>query len=253
MQCDRRVLGASQVLQVGRIVIYVLVPGAWAGGWVWDAIAVRLCRLGHAVHQMTLPGLEKGECAEKVHLNTHVNAVMDYLVSHELNDVVLVGHSYSGIVVGQVSARLQHRVAHCVFIEAFLPVAGKSMLEVSGLDVTHEKQLIDDNGGLWPAPTLEELKSQPGLSDEWVNLLLTRQKGHPGKTVTEPAVMVGSLDDLSATFISDAGWLNSSPEADLVAALRKQDSWRFKTVNGGHWPMLTLPGEITMLLDELGT
>jgi len=231
--------------------IYVFVPGAWAGGWIWDGIAARLRQSGHVVHQLTLPGLEDGESAGQVHLSTHVNAVMDYLQSHELNDVVLVGHSYSGIVVGQVSARLQHRVAHCVFIEAFLPVDGKSMLEVSGLDVADEKQLIDDNGGLWPAPTREELKSQPHLSDEWVDLLVTRQQGHPGKTVTEPAVMAAPLKNLRATFISEAGWLRSSEEADLVERLRERGCWRFEAISGGHWPMLVVPDELTVILLEL--
>lgn len=189
--------------------IYVLIPGAWAGGWVWDAVATRLRRSGHSVHQLTLPGLGNGEDAAKVHLTTHVNAVIDYLESCKLKDVILVGHSYSGIVVGQVSTRLQHRVAHSVFIEAFLPVDGKSLLEVSGLDVAHEKRLIDDNGGLWPAPTLEELRSQPHLSDELIDLLASKQKDHPGKTVTEPAAIAAPLANLDATFISEAGWLLS--------------------------------------------
>jgi pimeloyl-ACP methyl ester carboxylesterase len=233
--------------------IYILIPGEWAGGWVWDSIAARLRRSGQSVHQLTLPGLENGEDAGEVHLTTHVNAVIDYLESRELNDVVLVGHSYSGIVVGQVSSRLQNRVAHSVFIEAFLPVDGKSLLEVSGLDVAHEKGLIDENGGLWPAPTLEELKSQPHLSDELVKLLVLKLKDHPGKTVTDPAAIVAPLANLRSTFISDDGWLNSSREADLVQTLQKTDNWSFKTIEGGHWPMLTIPDELATLLRGLST
>jgi pimeloyl-ACP methyl ester carboxylesterase len=233
--------------------IYVLIPGAWAGGWIWDAIATRLRQSGQPVHQLTLPGLGNGEDGGKVHLTTHVNAVIDYLESRELKDVVLVGHSYSGIVVGQVSSRLQNRVAHSVFIEAFLPVDGKSLLEVSGLDVAHEKRLIEGNGGLWPAPTLEELKSQPHLTNELVKLLASKHKDHPGKTVTDSAAIAAPLANLRSTFISDAGWLSSSREADLIQTLQKNDNWSFIIIEGGHWPMLTIPDELARLLRGLST
>lgn len=233
--------------------VYVLIPGAWAGGWVWDEVAAKLRYAGHSVHQPTLSGLGDSEDARKVSLTTHVNSVIDYLESGKLNDVVLAGHSYSGIVVGQVSARLQHRVAHTVFIEAFLPVNGKSLLEVSGLDIAHEKQLIEDCGGLWPAPTQEELKSQPYLSDELIALLVSKQKGHPGRTVTEPAVMAEPLGNLRATFISEAGWLQSSGEADVVQELRRNDHWDFREIDGGHWPMLTKPDELAALMQGLRT
>lgn len=125
--------------------------------------------------------------------------------------------------------------------EAFLSVEGKSLLEVSGLDVAHEKRLIDDNGGLWPAPTLEELKGQPHLSDELIALLASKHKDHPGRTVTEPAAMAAPLGNLHATFISEAGWLSSSEEAELVETLRENHNWTFKAIDGGHWPMLTMP------------
>lgn len=233
--------------------IYILVPGAWAGSWVWDTIAAKLRQYGHSVHQLTLPGLSDGEDVGNVTLTTHVNAVIDYLESHKLNDVVLVGHSYSGIIVGQVSALLQDRVAHSVFIEAFLPVDGKSLLEVSGLDVAHEKRLIDDNGGLWPAPTLKELRGQPHLSDELIDLLASKHKDHPGRTVTEQAAMAAPLGNLHATFISEAGWLSSSEEADLVETLRTNHNWTFKAIDGGHWPMLSMPEKLAALLHNLRT
>jgi pimeloyl-ACP methyl ester carboxylesterase len=232
---------------------YVLIPGAWAGGWVWDAVATGLRQSGHVVHQLTLPGLDDQNGAEKVRLATHVDAVTRYIGSQNLRDVVLVGHSYSGIVVGQVAARHQQRVAHCVFIEGFLPVDGKSLLDVSGLDVVHEKRLINRNGGLWPAPTREELEGQSHLSVELIDLLAAKQKGHPGRTVMDQAKLSVPLTMLRATFISEEGWLRSSREADLVESLRNHDNWDFQEIEGGHWPMLTIPDEISALLHGIRT
>jgi pimeloyl-ACP methyl ester carboxylesterase len=232
---------------------YVLIPGAWAGGWVWDEIAPRLRQHGHVVHPLTLPGLNDQSDPKKVRLATHVDAVTRCIESHNLRDVVLVGHSYSGIVVGQVATRHPQYVAHSVFIEGFLPVDGKSLLDVSGLDVGHEKRLIDENEGLWPAPTREELEGQPHLTVELIDLLATKQKGHPGRTVTDKATVAGPLTKLRATFISEAGWLSSSREADLVETLRHQRNWDFKVIDGGHWPMLTIPDELSALLDGIRT
>lgn len=232
---------------------YVLIPGAWAGGWVWDAVATRLRQAGDVVHALTLPGLDDEDDAEKVRLATHVDAVTRYLKSNNLRDVVLVGHSYSGIVVAQVAAKEQKRVAHSVFIEGFLPVDGKSLLDVSGLDVDHEKRLIDENGGLWPAPSREELEGQPHLSVELIALLAANQMGHPGRTVTDQAMLAGPLTMFRATFISEEGWLSSSREADLVETLQDHENWDFKVIEGGHWPMLTIPDELAALLHGIRT
>lgn len=232
---------------------YVLIPGAWAGGWVWDAVATRLRLLGHFAHQLTLPGLGDEGDAKKVRLADHVDFVKAFLESNNLEDVILVGHSYSGIVVGQVSSMDEQRVSHSVFIEPFLPVDRQSLLDVSGLDVAHEKSLIDENGGLWPAPTREELEGQPRLSVDLIDLLVAKQRDHPGKTVTDKAKLARHLTMLRATFISELGWLDSSRQADLVKTLRASENWDFKVVKGGHWPMLTIPDELTALLHGVRT
>ncbi|MBK1707401.1 alpha/beta fold hydrolase [Halochromatium glycolicum] len=232
---------------------YVLIPGAWAGRWIWDAVATKLRQFGHTVYQLTLPGLGRDEDPREIDLSTHVSAVIDFLESSDLKGVILVGHSYSGIIVGQVSTRMQQRVAHSIFIEAFLPVDGKSLLEVSGLDLAHEEGVIEENEGYWPAPTLEELKGQPHLSEELTRLLVSKQKHHPGKTVTDQATLARPLTMLRATFISEQGWLSSSPEADLIETLRNHGNWDFRTIEGGHWPMLTIPNELSTLLHEVCT
>jgi hypothetical protein len=74
-----------------------------------------------------------------------------------------------------------------------------------------------------------------------------------GKTFTDPAAIAAPLANLRSTFISDDGWLSSSREADLVQTLQKHDNWSFKSIDGGHWPMLTIPDELATLLRGLST
>jgi pimeloyl-ACP methyl ester carboxylesterase len=118
--------------------VYVLVPGAWAADWIWDETASRLRGFGHTVHALTLSGLGGTGDAADVDLSTHVQDVLDHIRAHDLDRVVLVGHSYAGVVVGQVAASAPDLVAHTVYVNAFLPVEGRSLLEVSGLDEEHE-------------------------------------------------------------------------------------------------------------------
>lgn len=211
---------------------FVLVPGAWAGGWLWDEVAKHLESRAHKVHSLTLSGMGDKTKSETVGLATHVEDVGSYICHNGIKSAVLVGHSHSGIVVGQVASRARVDICHSIFVEAFLPVSGRSLLEVSGLSVEEEKAAI-------------------------VNLLASRQKPHPGNTVTEPASLERPLSELSATFIAHNGWLSNSRETDLIEQLKKSRSWQFLELDGGHWPMLSVPRalseEILLGLSEAQT
>jgi pimeloyl-ACP methyl ester carboxylesterase len=148
--------------EVGSSMHFVLVPGAWMGEWAWSEVASCLRRKGHGVDAITLTGLHDGDEAAVVRLAAHVQDVLDHLRTNGLRDVVLVGHSYSGVVVGQVAALVPGLVARTIYVEAFLPVDGRSLLEVSGLDVEHERRLIVENAGLWPPPTGRSCGSSRG-------------------------------------------------------------------------------------------
>jgi pimeloyl-ACP methyl ester carboxylesterase len=222
--------------------VYVLVPGAWAADWIWDETAARLRAFGHTVHALTLSGLGGTDGAASVDLSIHVQDVLDHIRARGLDRVVLVGHSYAGVVVGQVAASAPDLVAHTVYVNAFLPVEGKSLLEVSGLDEELERRLIEGNAGLWPAPELEELRQQVSLAVGQAEHLAARLVGHPGRSVTAPAAMARPLSTLRSTYIAERGW--GSAQAGLLRALSAEPTWNFVTMGGGHWPMLTVPDDL---------
>src|SRR5581483_5725011 len=106
---------------------FVLVPGAWLGGWVFSPVATGLRERGHAVHPLSLPGLAERSFMTDAGLADHVADVRAELSG--LSDVILVGHSYAGIVVGQAAALEPERVLVTVFLDANLPVDGMSMTD----------------------------------------------------------------------------------------------------------------------------
>src|SRR3954453_21148411 len=101
---------------------FVLVHGAWHGGWCWRRVAPLLRVAGHAVYTPTLTGL--GERAHlltrEVGLETHIRDTVNVLECEELNDVILVGHSYGGIVITGTAERAPERVGHLVYLDAMV-------------------------------------------------------------------------------------------------------------------------------------
>ena len=229
---------------------FVLIPGAWMGAWAWEPVIAGLRALGHRVHPVTLSGLDKGDAdVSEVGLETHVGDVLRVLEEKDLRDVIVVGHSYSGIVAGQVADRAPDRVAHTVFVDAFLPHDGRSMLDAFP-EQGREEELaqIAENGGRWPAPDLAGAADGHGLTGEQARWLVHRLVGHPGRTVSEPAVLERPLGEMRATFIAC-----SFEISDDVQAMCGEPSWIFRRLRTGHWPMVSAPEELVALLTEVAS
>ncbi|MEP7324817.1 MAG: alpha/beta fold hydrolase [Gemmatimonadota bacterium] len=109
---------------------YVLVHGAWGGGWDWRAVDSMLTLRGHRVVRVTLTG--QGERAHlgspNIGLSTHIDDVVNTILWENLHDVVLVGHSYGGMVITGVVDRIPDRIRRVVYLDAFLPDSGESVM-----------------------------------------------------------------------------------------------------------------------------
>lgn len=111
--------------------------------------------------------------------------------------------------------------------------------------------MIVANAGLWPPPTPEELRRQGSLSAEQAEQLASRVVGHPGRTVTDPAVLPRPLSSLKSAFIAGPAWLTGFREAALLESLRGAPERTFVTLEGGHWRMLTAPEELATRLHDV--
>src|SRR5215468_1392634 len=106
---------------------FVLTAGARLGAWAWDEVVPYLRAAGHGAHPLTLSGLadKRGVPAGQ---QTHVQDIVHEVEGHDLRDVVLVGHSYSGIPVGQAAERIGDRLAHVVFVDSSIPANGEAFV-----------------------------------------------------------------------------------------------------------------------------
>ncbi|MEU3872293.1 MULTISPECIES: alpha/beta fold hydrolase [Streptomyces] len=224
---------------------FVLVAGARLGAWAWDEVVPHLRAAGHGAHPLTLSGL-----AEKQGLpagqQTHVQDIVDEVEGKDLREVVLVGHSYAGIPVGQAAQRIGDRLARVVFVDSDVPADGESFLSGWPEGAEEVRASIAGNGGFWPVVPAAYYVGQ-GLTDEQIARIVDGSTPHPGTTLTEPAVLARPLGDLPATYVK---CLLDGPEpGDAVAeVLSTGEDWRLVEMDTGHWPMFSRPRELAQIL-----
>lgn len=231
---------------------FVLVHGGGHGGWCWNAVADRLRQLGHHVVAPTLSGLAERQdlLSPAITLDTHVNDVVARLVEGGLSDVILVGHSYGGMVITGVADRMPDQVRRLVYLDAAIPENGESLLDVSpGLAAFRDVREVDGVAlGLWPNEAV--MQGIYGLrSPELVAHAMQHLTAHPWKTVEAPLHFRNSdrLTAIPRTIVNCAETLARRP-----AALRHR--WSngdcVRTVEAAHDLMLTDPDLVVrMMLD----
>ncbi|MEU8379511.1 alpha/beta hydrolase [Streptosporangium sp. NPDC048865] len=223
---------------------FVLVAGARLGAWAWDEVVPHLRAAGQGVHPLTLSGLAD-RAGVPAGQQTHVQDIVDEVEGRDLRDVVLVGHSYSGIPVGQAAERIGDRLAHVVFVDSSLPADGEAFVSAWPDGGAAVRAAIAANGGFWPLAPAAHYDGQD-LTDEQIARILDGSTPHPGATLTEPAVLSRPLDELPATYVQCllAGAGSGDDEVELLAGR----NWRLVKMDTGHWPMFSRPRELARIL-----
>lgn len=217
---------------------YVLVHGAWHGGWCWDAVAQQLEALGHEVTAPDLGGLGRrmDEDLAAVRLATHV-ADITAILEESPEPVVLVGHSYAGMVVTEAAAIVPEKVAKLIVLDGFVPEQGEKAIDLlPPRPAGHYREAAEATHGRSIAP---RPMANLGVTDEAVIRETTpRLTPHPAATYFEAARHGASSVPIPAEFILCAGW--SSP---FVASEQRaqQLGWTVRPINGDHEVMLTDP------------
>jgi pimeloyl-ACP methyl ester carboxylesterase len=245
---------------------YVLVAGAWLGGWSWGPVAARLRGNGHDVHPATLTGLgDRSHLATpQVDLDTYIADVVNLVEVEDLRDVVLVGHSYGGHVATGVADRIPERISLLAYLDTGPSPDGTAFMD---LQEPAAKELIErlanTGGDGWriPMPAWEELEGVMGASLEGLGPeQRTRMRAHaaaqPLRTWTQPlSLKHPARDELAKLLITCSIPLAQVREmiaaghpwfADLAGP-----QWSFRELPTGHWPMFSVPDALAELLHDL--
>jgi pimeloyl-ACP methyl ester carboxylesterase len=219
---------------------YVIVHGAWGGGWAFKEVERLLRADGHTVYRPTLTGQ-----GEKVHLattnidlTTHITDIVNVILWEDLHDIVLVGHSYGGMVITGVADRVPERIKHVVYLDAFVPENGEcanKIREHTGID----RPIV--NGFVIPT---------------WIkgNEAIPHDVPHPAKTFSQPIALTNQAAAriLPTTFILTVE-KNKKPEQDDFYKFyqrAKSNGWNVVIMEGDHNIQWSKPKELVSLLEQ---
>jgi pimeloyl-ACP methyl ester carboxylesterase len=231
------------------VATFVLVHGAWSGSWGYTKVARMMRAQGHEVWAPSLTGLgERSHLASPgITLGTHIQDVVNVFEYEELKDVILVGHSYGGMVITGVSGRVADRIRTLVYLDAFLPENGQSCWDLAG-----EQGRNFYIEGQRATPGLISPMGIAAVPDNAEAAQTRRRKLdlHPLLTLTEPVSLDGSETRIrNRTYILATKGPGFQRFYDKV---KDDQAWKAKTIATGHVVMMEDPeGLVRLLLEEV--
>jgi len=220
-----------------KAITFLLVHGAWHGGWCWQRVVDILVKRGHTVHAPTLSGVGERShlSSERINLSTHVLDIVNEVKWKDLDKIVLCGHSYGGMVITGAVERIHERVASIVYLDAFVPQNGQSLNDIAG--VARPDGMV--------APITAEQFNVNAADRAWVNAKMTPQSG---ACFSERLAVTGVLNEVPRKAYVKAR-VGSSPHFTAnYDRLSKDGSWQTYEVDCGHDVMIDKPQELADIL-----
>jgi pimeloyl-ACP methyl ester carboxylesterase len=228
---------------------FVLVHGAWHGGWCWTRLVPFLQVAGHRTLAITLTGLGDRShlISPSVDLDTHVTDVVSMLEMDDLDDVVLVGHSYGGMVVCGAAERAWRRIKRLVYLDALVPRHGQSGFDLNSPQFREklEEEARQKGDGYKIMPMVDILGITGAEDLEWVR---ARLRPHPIGTFRQPVEAPTFASSIPSTFI-----LCKQFGFHATADRCRQSGWPVLEIDCGHDAMVVKPRELSELLVEAGS
>ena len=238
---------------------FVLVHGAWHGGWCWQKVIPFLEEAGHEVYAPTLTGLAEraSELSPDVGLDTHIQDIVGLLQEKNLHGVILVGHSYGGMVITGVVDAVPERIAHLVYLDTFVPRDGESMVDVSPFLVIYLLQTSTGPRDGWRVDSQGTYGVTTEPDRSWVLSKVTPQ---PLKTLEQPLHLknpaIVSAKPRTHIECTGGGFFFSLMQHIADVAIPRalpptEAGWRLRQLPTGHDAMITMPRELADLLLEV--
>lgn len=231
--------------------VFVLVHGAWHGGWCWQKVSADLRAKGSIVYTPTLSGLgeHKNTLNRNIDLNTHIDDIVNLIIMEDLQNVILVGHSYAGTVIAGVADRIPERLSKLVFLDALIIRNGQSALSEQPKDnqAYMIKAAEKDSGLSIPIWTADAFGVTDPKDIKWVN---ERLAPHPYKTFTQQLVLNHPYGNhLPLIYI---GCTNPilPPIKRFIEETKNDKNWQYYALNTGHDAMITTPDALAALFES---
>lgn len=226
--------------------VFVLIHGAFMGGWIWGRAARALSRLGHEAYRPTLTG-----CGDRSHLlrpeialAMHVEDVAQLLFHEDLDQAVLVGHGYGAMIASAVAHRHGGKVAGVVHLDGVVPERGASFLDTSGRGAGRFSARHHGSDWLVPPPPAESYGVECRELARWLSV---RLQPFPRSCLAAPYPYGPRDRELPGVYLRTTG--PEDPSARVQAARASLLGMRVAELPTGPLPMITSPGRLAKVLD----
>ena len=227
----------------------VLAHGAWSSAWAWKKVRPLMAAAGHQFWTPSYTGLgERGHLASPSNdLETHIQDVLGVLKCEDLRNVVLIGHSYGGMVATGVADRARDRIGKLIYLDAFVPEDGQALLDFLPREV--RQKMLDGvkNGDGWrvqPNPTPSD------TSPADVQWITERRLPQSVKCFEQPLGLQAGLT-LPRAYIACLKFADHGPFGQFSERFKKDKAWKFYDIDASHSPNVTAPEALVKLLNAV--
>jgi pimeloyl-ACP methyl ester carboxylesterase len=228
---------------------FLVCHGAWSAGWAWKKMHPLMQAAGHRLVTPSYTGL--GERAHLVHqgldLEAHIQDILNVIQYENLRDIVLVGHSYGGMVATGVADRARDKVSQLIYIDAFVPGDGQSLFDLNEAGRAHLHKAAKEGDG-WRVPPMQ---TPPDTSPADVKWLSARRVQMPIKCFEEKLKLKGGALTLPRSYIY-ATRITPADTFGCFSRMTKSDpAWRYFEIDASHSPNVTAPEALMALLQKI--
>jgi pimeloyl-ACP methyl ester carboxylesterase len=235
------------------VTVFVVAHGAWSAGWAWKKMRPLLRAAGHELWTPTYTGLgERAHLASPaIDLDTHIADVTGVLEMEDLRDIVLVAHSYGGMVATGVADRARERIAQLIYLDAFVPHDGQSLFDLQPADArARMRELARTDGEGWRLPPTQMPADTPDADVAWAS---GRRRPQPIRTFEQPLRLAGNAAPPPRSYI----YCQRSAPADVFRQFaeraQRESGWRYFEVDASHNPHITAPQALLDLLAKIAS
>jgi len=222
--------------------------GAWSAGWAWKKMHPLLAERGHRLVTPTVTGLgERAHLAQRtIDLEAHITDLLAVIEFEDLRDLVLVGHSYGGMVATGVADRVPGRIAQRVYLDAFVPRDGQALFDLISPEARSAmRKGVAEQGEGWRIPPNPVPEDTSEADRAWI---LPRRVMQPLATFEQALRLRGAADHLPRSYIYCLRPMPGDVFAQFAERARSEPGWRLYEIDATHSPNVTAPEALADLL-----
>jgi pimeloyl-ACP methyl ester carboxylesterase len=228
---------------------FLVCHGAWSAGWAWKKMHPLMAAAGHRLVTPSYTGLGEREhlANPSIDLETHIRDILNVIKYEDLRDIVLIGHSYGGMVATGVADRARDRIVQLIYLDAFVPDDGQSLLDIDDPGRQRMQDLAKAGDG-WRIPPTPTPPDTAAADAEW---LAERRVKMPIKCLETKLKLHGGELSLPRSYIYATRISPADTFGPFAKRARSEAGWRYHEIDASHAPNVTAPEALMALLQKI--